>query len=69
MKTELRFFLINDDNREDSELSPFELTDEQFMDESERQGIVYSVQGFQEAFNSDCISDQWYIRILEMPIP
>ena len=33
-----------------------ELTDEEFMDLAEEEGRVYSLQGFQEAFNSEDVN-------------
>jgi hypothetical protein len=44
-------------------LSIFDMGDEEFIEESERQGLVYSLKGFEEAFNNSSISDEWIIRI------
>lgn len=38
--------------------------DEQFIYEAEKQGLVWSLNGFAESFNSGCVSDEWYIRII-----
>lgn len=43
-----------------------ELPDERFMEISEEQGWVWSLQGFQEAFNNGDISDQWLIRFIKI---
>lgn len=44
--------------------SLWSLSDEEFMDVSEEQGQVYTLKGFERAFNNEDISDQWYIRII-----
>jgi len=47
--------------------SLLDLTDEQFVNESERQGLVYTLKGFEEALNSeDLIPTNHYIRILNV---
>lgn len=72
MQTELRVYAINPDEipEEQSELFQDLLTidDELWMLESERQGFVWTTQEFQSAFNFDEISDQWYIRFIEVKI-
>lgn len=41
-------------------------TDEEFMTLAEEQGTVYSLKGFQDAFNyTDSISEDYYIRIIK----
>ena len=41
-------------------------TDEEFMTLAEEQGTVYSLKGFQDAFNyTDAISEDYYIRIIK----
>lgn len=48
-------------------LSLMDLTDEQFVDESERQGNVYTLKGFEEAINTeDLIPTNSFIRILNV---
>ena len=48
----------------------YELDDEipiggdEFMDIAERQGKVWTLEGFEKAFNNEEISDQWIIRII-----
>lgn len=44
--------------------SLWSLSDEEFMDVSEEQGQVYTLKGFERAFNNEDISDQWHIRII-----
>lgn len=36
--------------------------DEIFIKEAEKQGLVYTLEGFIEHFNHENISDQWFIR-------
>lgn len=41
-------------------------TDKEFMTLAEEQGTVYSLKGFQDAFNyTDSISEDYYIRIIK----
>lgn len=40
------------------------LSDEEFMDVAEEQGLVYTLKGFEWDFNNENISDTWYIRII-----
>lgn len=47
-------------------LDPTLFDDEGFVFEAEKQGKVWSLEGFQNAFNSGEISDYWYIRILNI---
>lgn len=41
-----------------------DLTDDEFMDIAEEQGHVYTLKGFEQAFNNEDISDRWYMRII-----
>lgn len=41
------------------------LSDEEFMDVAEEQGLVYTLKGFEWDFNNENISDTWYIRIIK----
>lgn len=42
-------------------------TDEEFITLAEEQGTVYTIKGFQNAFNyEDCIGSGSYIRFLEV---
>lgn len=43
---------------------PKQFNDEEFMDEAEKQGNVWTLQGFEKAFNNQDISDQLIIRII-----
>jgi len=46
-----------------------ELTDEEFVTESERQGTVYSLQGFQIAVNyEELYLDESYVRFISVPL-
>lgn len=40
------------------------ISDDEFMDMAERQGKVWTLEGFEKAFNNEEISDQWIIRII-----
>ena len=41
------------------------LTDEEFISEAERQGLVWSLKGFEQTFNQRYISsDEMFIRII-----
>ena len=40
------------------------IDDNEFMDMAERQGKVWTLEGFEKAFNNEEISDQWIIRII-----
>lgn len=41
-----------------------EISDEEFIELAEEEGNVYSLKGFEQAFNRENISDQDIIRIL-----
>lgn len=45
-------------------LHPTELSDEEFVSMAEEQGLVWSLKGFEDSFNSSNVSDTWYIRII-----
>lgn len=61
---ETKVYLINDNNYTGTKHTNA-LTDEEFMDIAEEQGNVYSLKGFEEAFNNDDVSSVCeYIRIL-----
>jgi hypothetical protein len=44
---------------------PKELSDEEFMRLSEKQGLVYSLRGFQEEFNEGSIHVEYHMRIIK----
>lgn len=59
---ETRVYVINVDKIEEDYMS---LTNEEFMTEAENQGTVYSLKGFENAFNwSDINSFTQVIRII-----
>lgn len=39
-------------------------TDDQFIYEAKKEKLFWSLEEFQELFNSGLISDEWYIRII-----
>lgn len=49
---------------DDYNIVPSELDDDEFIKESEKQGLVWSLNGFEKGFNDGLISDNWYIRII-----
>jgi hypothetical protein len=55
--TETRVYLINEDYTEENfnTIPNDKITDEQWMNESERQGSVYSLEGFVKDFNKDLV--------------
>jgi hypothetical protein len=60
---EIKVYLIDIDNYEFEEV-PTVWKDEKFISEAEIQGNVFSLKGFQEAFNNEELNLQSYIRIL-----
>lgn len=48
----------------DTEIPVWDLNDEEFIDIAEQQGKVWTLQGFENAFNNEQISDTWIIRIV-----
>ena len=48
----------------DTEIPVWDLNDEEFMDMAEQQGKVWTLDGFEKAFNNEQISDTWIIRIV-----
>ena len=67
LMTETRVYVVN---QEDSEKEVLNLTDEEFMEIAEQWGRVYSLQGFQETFNSqkDEVShSEDFIRFINVP--
>lgn len=70
---EQRFYIVNGDSLieeliDGDEAIPIEkMTDDQFMTIAERQGTVYTKDGFVEAFNNDEISSfSNYLRIINV---
>ena len=56
MKKEIRVYVICIDNLKDGE-EWWDLSNEEFMDKAEEEGRVYTLQGFETAFNGEAISD------------
>jgi len=46
------------------EIPVWDLENDEFMDLAEQQGKVWTLQGFENAFNNEQISDTWIIRII-----
>lgn len=62
---EARVYVVNVDEMETGDKLYHELTDEEFIEQSEKQGTVYTLQGFATAFNEEEInSSTQVIRIL-----
>jgi hypothetical protein len=60
---EFRVYVIDPENKF-SEFSITQMTDEQFMAEAEMLGTVYTLEGFEKAFNEGEIqSESDYIKI------
>ena len=63
---ELRFYLVNPDWI-DSPIDLYDLSDEEFIELSEKQGTVYSITRFESAFNNEDINSfTQFLRILEI---
>ena len=64
-KVEMRVYVLESDLENSEKL----LTDEEFMYLAEEQGRVYTLQGFQEAFNLEEINSTIdVIRFISVPI-
>lgn len=48
----------------ESEIPVWDLENDEFIDIAEQQGKVWTLQGFENAFNNEQISDTWIIRII-----
>jgi hypothetical protein len=65
--TETRVYVVDIDQTED-EFS-IAITDDVFIDEAEKQGSVYTLEGFQVAFNNNEVSSlTGFIRFIEVAI-
>ena len=65
-KEETRYYMVNPDELEE-ETDINNMSDEEFIEEAERQGTVYSQEGFQEGFNNDDFgSFSYFLRILKL---
>jgi hypothetical protein len=70
MKKETRVYII-DLNNDTSEVEVGDwnnLTDEEWIDLSERQGFVLSLEGFQKAFNKEEIPYETYLRFITIQL-
>ena len=64
---ELRVYVI--DINEIEEINLNEISDEQFMNIAEEQGIVYTLKGFETAFNRENVyTGLDYIRFIEVEV-
>ncbi len=41
-----------------------QMPDDEFIGHSQRQGLVWTLEGFQEAFNGGDVSGEWMIRFI-----
>lgn len=66
---ELRVYIINIEKL-DEMLGADDLSDNEFMDIAEQQGTVYTLKGFQNAFNQmdEINTSNQYLRIIEVEI-
>lgn len=65
---ETRIYIVNMDGMNENE-SIEQLTNEQFVERAERRGSVYSLKGFERAWNEGVYMDTpdySYIRVLEV---
>ncbi len=66
-EVEIRVYAIDTFNLEERHWN--DLTDDEFMTLAEEQGNIYTLQGFQEAFNSQDINTEIdAIRFISVPI-
>lgn len=59
MENELKVYVLPSETDEEKVL-----TDEEFMEKAEEAGSVYSLEGFEEAFNNGEVSGRDFIRII-----
>jgi hypothetical protein len=61
------YCIDTDDNELYSEefIGVWDFSDEDFIKHSVRQGLVWDIDEFQDAFNQDMVSDQWVMRIVK----
>lgn len=48
----------------DTEIPVWDIENDEFIDLAEQQGKVWTLEGFEKAFNNEQISDTWIIRIV-----
>jgi hypothetical protein len=71
VNTELRVFLINHDKNSEKFDNIKNPSDENFMDEAEKQGTVFTLEGFVKHFNmsySEINQETDSIRIINVPV-
>ena len=70
MKQETRVYLIdlNNDTMEIGIGDWNNLTDEEWINLSERQGYILSLEGFQKAFNKEEIPYETYLRFITIQL-
>jgi hypothetical protein len=70
MTQETRVYVIDPSNdRSDVGLGDWNnITNEQWIDLSEREGYVFSLEGFQKAFNNEEIPYDVYIRFITITL-
>ena len=70
--TILRVYGINlnfiNDGIEHQRIVDSELNDREFIEIAEEQGFVWSIKGFENAYNSDDVSSQLFIRFISHEI-
>ena len=64
-KIEIRVYIVSQDS---NKLFDRDFSDEKFMEIAEEQGMVYTLKGFQEAFNNLDINISSVIRIINVPL-
>jgi hypothetical protein len=69
-KTEIRVYVVNIEDERVDDVEVIGLTDEEFMFEAEEQGKVFTLQGFQNAFNENLGvgQDVDVIRFIEVEV-
>jgi|688.fasta_scaffold99251_1 hypothetical protein len=67
---EMRVYVVNTHDERVEDIEDFhDLTDEEFMFEAEEQGRVYTIEGFQRAFNDNEVNTEIdFIRFIEVKI-
>ena len=70
MANEIRIYGIDHSHETDTdiELDYGSLTNDEFMAKAEEQGFVWTLEGFQNGFNEGEISDELFIRILNVQL-
>lgn len=70
MKTETRVYLIDLSKYQDFDVNssddPIKMDDDAFITEAERQGNVWSLDGFQRSWNDEEVPYDSYMRIVDV---